>query len=98
MGLESRSRQAQRGSEEVTEEREIIILVIGVLAAAVAFSQRRRIARLPGHRLLWVAGGCWLLGATLTVVETFIPSLEEALNLAEHAAFVAEHEFNWQCA
>lgn len=73
----------------MTEEREIIILVIGVLAAAVAFSQRRRIARLPGHRLLWVAGGCWLLGATLTVVETFIPSLEEALNLAEHAAFVA---------
>lgn len=69
------------------EDREIVVLVLGLIVAGFAFTNLEKLKRLPRWPLPLTAACLLLLGWTCSILETwFLPS---PLNVAEHAAYVA---------
>jgi hypothetical protein len=69
------------------EDREIIVLVLGLIVAGFAVANLAKLRRLPRWPLPMAAAALLLLGWTCSILETWFAPV--ALNVAEHAAYVA---------
>jgi len=69
------------------EDREIVVLVLGLIVAGFAFANLNKLRRLPRWPLPLMAACLLLLGWMCSILETwFAPQL---LNVIEHGAYVA---------
>ncbi len=69
------------------EDREVVVLLLGLIVGGFAFAYRKKLAALPLVHLPILAASFLLLGWTLSTLETwFAPQL---LNFLEHSAYLA---------
>lgn len=71
----------------MVEERELALLLVSLGSVAAGFALRRDLPPVPGATWLHVAGGAWLVAASLTVLEGLLPVGGDLANLGEHAAW-----------
>ncbi len=68
------------------EDREIVVLVLGLIVAGFALAHLKKLQRLPHWPVPLTAAALLLLGWSLSIFETwFAPRL---LNVCEHVAYV----------
>lgn len=69
------------------EDREVVVLLLGMIVGGFAFTFRKKLTSLPLARWPVMAATFLLVGWVLSTLETWIaPTL---LNILEHAAYVA---------
>ena len=69
----------------MVNEIEVITLLGGIVVLVFLFRERKVLQGLRSHRLFMASYVCFLLGWTMTVLESFV--LPNAANLAEHALY-----------
>lgn len=69
------------------EDREIVVLVLGLIVAGFAVANLHKLRRLPRWPLPMAAAALLLIGWACSILETWFAPV--ALNVAEHAAYVA---------
>lgn len=70
------------------DERELTVLVSGLLVAVSTLHFRRELRRVPEWRLLLCGVGCMIFGGISTVVEHAMAY--DFLNHVEHACYLAQ--------
>ena len=70
------------------DEREVTVLLSGLLLAASTLYFRSDIKRVPGWRLLLAGVGCMVVGNAATVIEHALAY--QLFNIIEHASYMLQ--------
>lgn len=68
------------------EDREIVVLVLGLIVAGFALAHLKKLQRLPNWPIPLAAAALLLLGWFLSIIETWVAP--QLLNVCEHVAYV----------